>query len=167
MPSDFGRNTNWLLEQCHRIWLAVGINGSWNCSAVGRENDFAVFFIVLWSYGRELCLNMCYGYSENSDGCICFIYGTNVSVSQSWIPLQVVNREQGAFRFTNKLVQIKILSILKLVSFESLAGNDFSERGMHAEAHRERNFQLWNRQLWIIRRKMKHHCSRNFWWHYY
>ena len=46
------------------------------------------------------------------------------------------------FGFTNKLVQIKILSILKLVSFESLAGNDFSERGMHAEAHRERNFQL-------------------------
>ena len=26
---DFGRNTDWLLEQCHRIWLAVGINGSW------------------------------------------------------------------------------------------------------------------------------------------
>ena len=34
-------------------------------------------------------------------------------------------------------MQIKILSILKLVSFESLAGNDFSERGTQAEAHRE------------------------------
>ena len=36
---------------------------------------------------------------------------------------------------TNKRVQIKILSILKVVSFESLAGNDFSERGTQAEAH--------------------------------
>ena len=32
-------------------------------------------------------------------------------------------------KFTNKRVQIKILSILKLVSFESLAGNNFSEWG--------------------------------------
>ena len=37
---------------------------------------------------------MCHGNSENSHGCsyllrICFIYGTNVSVSRSSIPLQV------------------------------------------------------------------------------
>ena len=25
--------------------------------------------IVLWCYGRKICLNMCYGNSENSDGC--------------------------------------------------------------------------------------------------
>ena len=53
-----------------------------------RRIDFAVFFIVLWSYRRKICLNMCHGNPENSDGCsylprICFIYGTNVSVSQS------------------------------------------------------------------------------------
>ena len=42
-------------------------------------------------------------------------------------------------QFTDKRVQIQILSILKLVSFESLAGNDFSERGTQAEAHCERN----------------------------
>ena len=36
-------------------------------------------------------------------------------------------------------MQIKILSILKLVSFESLAGNDFSERGTQAQALCERN----------------------------
>ena len=41
------------------------------------------------------------------------------------------------FWFTNKRVQIKILSILKLISFESLAANDFSERGTQAEAHCE------------------------------
>ena len=76
----------------------------------------------------------------------CFIYRTNVSVLWSWIPLQVVYREQGAFWFTNKGVHIKILSILKLVSFESLAGNDFSERGMQAEACYERNLQLWNHE---------------------
>ena len=49
---------------------------------------------------------------------------------------------------TNAEVQIKILSILKLVSFESLAWNDFSERGTQAEAHRKRNL---NRQLCSIR----------------
>ena len=26
---DFGRNANWLLEQCHKIWLAVGNARSW------------------------------------------------------------------------------------------------------------------------------------------
>ena len=43
-----------------------------------RRIDFAVFFIVLWSYSRKICLNMCHGNPENSDGCsylltICFI----------------------------------------------------------------------------------------------
>ena len=33
-----------------------------------RRIDFAVFFIVLWSYGRKICLNMCHGNSENSYG---------------------------------------------------------------------------------------------------
>ena len=70
---------------------------------------------------------------------ICLIYGTNVSVSWSRISLQVVDLEQGAFWFTNKRVHIKILSILKVVSFESLAGNDFSERGTQAQALCERN----------------------------
>ena len=36
-------------------------------------------------------------------------------------------------------MQITILSILKLVSLESLPGNDFSERDTQAEAHCERN----------------------------
>ena len=57
-------------------------------SSVERRIDFAVFFIVLWSYGKKICLNMCRGNSENSYGCsyllkICFSYGTNVSVSWS------------------------------------------------------------------------------------
>ena len=52
-----------------------------------------------------------------------------------------------------------MLSILKLVSVESLAGNDFSERGTQAEAHCERNL---NRQLWSIRRRISHRCLRNF-----
>ena len=55
---DFGHNADWLLEQCHRIWMAVGINRSWKrlflaClialknewSAVSGENDFAVFLL--------------------------------------------------------------------------------------------------------------------------
>ena len=60
-------------------------------SAAERRIDFAVFFIVLWSYGRKICLDMCHGNSENSYGCsyilwICFIYGTNVSVSRELNP---------------------------------------------------------------------------------
>ena len=57
-------------------------------SSAEERIDFAVFFIVLWSYGRKIFLNMCHGNSENSYGCsyllrICFIYGTNVSLSRS------------------------------------------------------------------------------------
>ena len=55
--------------------------------SVERKVDFAAFFIVLWSYGTKICLNMCHENSENSHGCsyllrISFIYGTNVSVSR-------------------------------------------------------------------------------------
>ena len=67
-----------------------------------EEKDFAAFFIVLRSWGRKICLNMCHGNSENSNSCpyllrFCFIYGTNVSESRSLIRLQVVDREQDAF----------------------------------------------------------------------
>ena len=117
LRSDFGRNADWLLEQRHMIWLAVGINGSWErlflawlFSRMMRRIDFAVIFIVFWSYSRKICLNMCHGNSENLDGCsyllrIYFIYRTNVSVSRSWIPPRVVDREQGVFWLTNKRVQ--------------------------------------------------------------
>ena len=56
-------------------------------------------------------------------------------------------------------MQIKILSILKVISFESLAGNDFSERYTQAEAHCERNL---SHQLWSIRRKTLQRCSKKF-----
>ena len=113
LKPDFGRNADWLLEQCHRIWLAVEINGSWKrfflallialknlreWSAVSGEKGFAVFFIVLRSCGRKICLNMCH--IKNSCPYLlrfCFIYGTNASESRSWIPPQVVDREQDAF----------------------------------------------------------------------
>ena len=54
----------------HKIWLAVGINGSWKhlflawlfswmISRRRREGSiFPSFFIVLWSYSRKICLNM-------------------------------------------------------------------------------------------------------------
>ena len=41
-------------------------------------------------------------------------------------------------------MQIKILSILKVVLFDSLARDDFSERGTQAEAHCERNLSSAN-----------------------
>ena len=89
-----------------------------------------------------------------------------MSVSQSWIPLQVSDRKQGAFWLTNKRVQIKIQSILKLVSFESLAGNDFSQRGTKAEASCERNLQLWNRETvksWTDKYLTKKYRIKEFW----
>ena len=53
-----------------------------------RRIQLSFFLIVLRSCGRKRCLNMWHGNSENSYGCsyllrICFIYGTNVSVSRS------------------------------------------------------------------------------------
>ena len=85
-------------------------------SSAERRIDFAVFCIVLWSYGRKICPNMCHENSENSYGCsyllrICFfmesecIEELNPSAS-SW----PVTR---CLWFTNKRVQINILSIFK------------------------------------------------------
>ena len=56
---DFGRNADWLLEQFYKIWLAVGNAESWkrlDPPSAERKVDFAVFFIVLWSYGRKYAL---------------------------------------------------------------------------------------------------------------
>ena len=62
-----------------------------------------------------------------------------------WVHRRVdVDRQQGAFWFTNKRVQIRIPSVLKVVLFESIAGNDFSERRTQAEAHCERNLNSAN-----------------------
>ena len=46
-------------------------------SAEGRI-DFAAFFIVLWSHGRKICLNMCLGNLENSYGCSGFALFTEL-----------------------------------------------------------------------------------------
>ena len=70
-------------------------------------------------------------FAEHSDGCL-YLH-RNVSVLQSWIPLQVVDRKQGVFWFANKRVQITKLSILKLVSLESLAGNGARKRRLNAK----------------------------------
>ena len=58
---DFSRNADWLLEQCHKIWLAVGNAGSWKrlflawlCSWMTRRRrregsillSFSLFYIL-------------------------------------------------------------------------------------------------------------------------
>ena len=51
-----------------------------------RRIDFAVFFIVLWPYGKKICLNICHGNSEKfiwSFISSLRIYGTKESVSRS------------------------------------------------------------------------------------
>ena len=44
---DFGDNADWLLEQCHRIWLAVGINRS------SKSLFLAWLFSRMISHGRR------------------------------------------------------------------------------------------------------------------
>ena len=136
-------------------WLAVrtmpqdriGSWSQWKSKALNPHMAEALKNLREWStVSRQK------DFAEHSDDCsyllrICFNYGTNVSVLQSWIPLQVVDCKHGVFWFANKQVQITKLSILKLVSLESLAGNDFSEWGTQAKAQRNRNLncQLWRK----------------------
>ena len=114
---DFGRNADWPLEQHRGMWLAVEINGSWKplfltwLMALNNLREWStVSGYVPWKFRKFKWLS-----GAGSCGCpyplrICFIYGTNVSVSRSWIPPQVVDLEQDAFWFTNKRVQVKTLS---------------------------------------------------------
>ena len=95
LQPDFGRNADWLLEQCLRIWLAVEINGSWKCLFLSRlfswmirrrRRERWILLSFLLFYGLMvvkyalICAMESYGNSENSYGCsyllrICFIYG--------------------------------------------------------------------------------------------
>ena len=98
--------------------------------AVSGEKDFATYFLLFYGLVVGKYALRCAMEIQNIQMVvhifrICFIFGSNVSESRSWIPLQVVDHEQDALWFINKQVQVKILSILKLVSFERLAGNDF------------------------------------------
>ena len=62
---------------------AVALKNLREWSAIGGEKDFVLSVVLfLRSCGRKMCLNMCHGNSENSDGCpyllrICLIYGTS------------------------------------------------------------------------------------------
>ena len=61
-------------------------------------------------------------------------------------------------------MQVEILSMFKLVSFESLARNDVSEWGSQAEAHCKRNL---NPSCEVLDITFWNPCSRNFCRHYY
>ena len=66
---DFGREADW--RKCRKLKaliprVVVFMNDPLSAE---RKIDLDVFFIVLWSYGRKICLNMCHGNSENSYGC--------------------------------------------------------------------------------------------------
>ena len=139
---NFGRNSDWLLEQCHKIWLAVGINGSWKrlflawlfsrmISRRRREGSILLSFLLFYGLSIVEKYALICALEIQKIQMVVHIFsgfalftGTNVSVSQSWISLQVVDRDQCvecALWFTNKRVQIQqILSMLKLFSFESL-----------------------------------------------
>ena len=57
---DFGRNADWLVEQCHKIWLTVGIKGSWKRIFLSwlfsrmisrRRREGSIFLFLLLFYG--------------------------------------------------------------------------------------------------------------------
>ena len=99
---NFGRNADWLLEQCYKIWLAVGINGSWKRLFLAwlfsrmisrRRREGSIFVSFLLFYGLivgkyalicvmeiqkiQIVVHIFSGFA--------LFTGTNVSVSQSWI----------------------------------------------------------------------------------
>ena len=138
---DFGRNADWLLEQCHRIWSksteveSVSSSLGWwqwktfvnDLPSVERRNLLS-FFIVSRSCGRKISLNMCHGNSENWNSCtyflrFCSIYGTNLSELRSWKPQQVVDREENAFFIA---VQGIFVGIIIKASAASLKVTDLS-----------------------------------------
>ena len=138
---DFGHNADWLLEQRHRIWLAVEINRSWKSSFLAwlflrmishgqREGSillsfFVLFFLIVgkyaWICAKEIQkIHIFSGFALFME--LKWVYRRVESLCKLLTLNNVLN-----VQITR--VQIKILSILKLVSFESLAGNDFSEWG--------------------------------------
>ena len=136
-----------------REWFAIG----------GEKDRFCrLFFIVLWSYGRKICLNMCHGNSENSYGCsyllrICFIYGKWVYrgveslcklLTANKVPFDLPNQQASANQNT---VHLKTCFIWKL-SWEWLlwTGYVYASGG---------SLRKLDRQLWNIRRKISHRCS--------
>ena len=69
LQPDFGHNADWLLEQCHRIWLAFGIKGSW------KSLFLAWLFSWMISRGRRegliLLSFLFYGLIVGKDALIC------------------------------------------------------------------------------------------------
>ena len=66
---DFGRNADWLLEQCHKIWLAVGNAGSW--SAYSLRGCFREWSVVDGEKDRFCCLFLFYGLMLGKYALIC------------------------------------------------------------------------------------------------
>ena len=87
LQPDFGLKADWLLEQCHRTWLAVKINGSWKCLILPRLADstentswmirrqrregFCCLILLFCGLvvGKYTLYNVCHGNSENSNSC--------------------------------------------------------------------------------------------------
>ena len=163
-------------------WLAVGINGSWKRWFLAwlfswmirrrrREGSILLPFLLFYGLMVGKYALICAMEIQKIHMVVHIFYGFALFTELMWVYRGVeslckllTDNKVPFDQFTDKRVQIQILSILKLVSFESLAGNDFSEWGTQAEAHCKENL---NRQLWSIRRKISHRCSRNFCKHFY
>ena len=133
-------------------------------SSAERRIDFAVFFIVLWSYGRKICLNMCHGNSENSYGCsyllrICYFMESEcieeLNPSASCWPLTrciLIYQQTGANQNT---VHIRTGFIWKF-SREWLLWTGYASGGSLRKKPQSPTVKYFNR------RKISHRCPRNF-----
>ena len=138
---DFGRNADWLLEQCHKIWLAVGINGNWRhiflawlfsrtISRRRREGSILLSFLLFYGLivGKyalicameiqkiKMVVHMFSGFALFTE--LMWVYRRVESLCQL---LTANNVQNVPFDLLTNRVQIKISSILKLVSFENFS----------------------------------------------
>ena len=178
--TDFGRNADWLLEQCHKIWLDFGIKGSWkrlfpawlfSWMIRRRRREGSIFLSFLLFYGLMVgkYASNCALEIQKIKMLIHIFVGFALFAQLMWVYHGVASLckvEQCAFWFTNKRVQsnYKLLSILNLFYLNVKPGTT-SLNG--ARKWRLTAKEKLNRQLWSIRRKTSHRCTRNFYRHYH
>ena len=59
---DFGRKADWRKRRKLKAFIPRVVVFMNDPLSAERKIDLDVFFIVLWSYGRKICLNMCHGF---------------------------------------------------------------------------------------------------------
>ena len=172
---DVGRNADWLLQQCHKIWLAVGINGSWKrlflawlfsrmISRRRREGSILLSFLLFYGLMVGKYALTCAMEIQKIHMVVHIFSGFALFTELMWlyrgveslcklltankVPFDLPNQQASANQNT---VHLKTCFIWKL-SWEWLlwTGYVYASGG---------SLRKLDRQLWNIRRKISHRCS--------